>query len=232
MPSPAHLAALRAFHSGLDTRAAVERYLAGELARGQTARSALGRIRTGLGGPGSPSPANRSRWRSLNVPAAIRKLSAQRLQRALDDLGRSRAPTPQITDSIEIWLEPRIVRALQAQSIRTLADLTVRVPRLKGWWRQWKDSAPPAPAKSRAFFAAHPELTQQARTLVRFDQDELIPWERLCVPADLDGSRGTFRAPRRSCVLSARNDYEAVQTWLELQESDRLGAPTGRKPSG
>jgi len=64
------------------------------------------------------------------------KLSAQRLRRALDDLARSRASTPQITDSVEIWFRPRIVRALHAHLIRTLADLTVRVPRLKGWWRK------------------------------------------------------------------------------------------------
>jgi site-specific recombinase XerD len=38
------------------------------------------------------------------------------------------------------------------------------------------------------------------------------------MPRELDGSRGTYRAPRESCVLAANNDYEAVQAWLALQD--------------
>jgi site-specific recombinase XerD len=39
------------------------------------------------------------------------------------------------------------------------------------------------------------------------------------VPSELDGTRGEFRAPPRRCLLSARNDYDAVQAWLALHES-------------
>jgi integrase len=35
----------------------------------------------------------------------------------------------------------------------------------------------------------------------------------------LDGSNGRFRAPRRACLLNARNDFEAVQAWLALHEA-------------
>jgi site-specific recombinase XerD len=48
---------------------------------------------------------------------------------------------------------------------------------------------------------------------------DLVPWERLVVPTELDGSRGTFRAPLATCALDARNDYEAVNAWLSLHES-------------
>jgi hypothetical protein len=49
---------------------------------------------------------------------------------------------------------------------------------------------------------------------------ELVPWERLAVPGEFDGSRGAFRAPKSTCRLSADNDYEAVQGWwLALHES-------------
>ena len=47
----------------------------------------------------------------------------------------------------------------------------------------------------------------------------ILPWERLAVPDEVDGSRGTFRAPRSTCTLGATNDYEAVQAWLALHES-------------
>jgi hypothetical protein len=70
------------------------------------------------------------------------------------------------------------------------------------------------------FFAKHPALTERARALVTVNQaQELIPWERLVIPEDVDGSRGTFRAPRASCALDASNDYEAVNAWLSLHES-------------
>jgi len=45
------------------------------------------------------------------------------------------------------------------------------------------------------------------------------PWEMLVVPGEVDGSRGTFRAPPESCTLKSANDYEAVQAWLSLHES-------------
>ena len=47
----------------------------------------------------------------------------------------------------------------------------------------------------------------------------VVPWERLKVPEELNGSRGTFRGPPSSCTLSADNDYEAVQAWLALHEA-------------
>jgi site-specific recombinase XerD len=35
----------------------------------------------------------------------------------------------------------------------------------------------------------------------------------------VDGSHGSFRAPRQACTLDASNDYEAVQAWLALHET-------------
>ena len=71
-----------------------------------------------------------------------------------------------------------------------------------------------------AFFAEHPKLTERARALVPvWAYHEVVPWDRLYVPKDVDGSRGTFRAPAATCTLSAGNDYEAVQSWLALHES-------------
>lgn len=48
---------------------------------------------------------------------------------------------------------------------------------------------------------------------------EMAPWERIAVREDVDGSRGTFRAPRLACTLRADNDYQAVQAWLSLHEA-------------
>jgi hypothetical protein len=71
-----------------------------------------------------------------------------------------------------------------------------------------------------AFFAAYPPLTERARALVVVDAPEnIVPWERIVVPSDVAGPRGSFRAPRATCTLSANNDYDAVHAWLALHES-------------
>jgi site-specific recombinase XerD len=104
--------------------------------------------------------------------------------------------------------------------IRTLADLTLRVPRRRRWWAGIAGLGPAGARHIEAFFAQHPALTERARALITVNQaQELIPWERLVVPDDVDGSRGTFRAPQASCALDASNDYQAVNAWLSLHES-------------
>ncbi|WP_309600431.1 phage integrase family protein, partial [Klebsiella pneumoniae] len=57
------------------------------------------------------------------------------VERAIRLLPTLPAPKPQISDSIDQWLSPRTVRALQAYGIHTLSALTVRIPRRRGWWK-------------------------------------------------------------------------------------------------
>lgn len=125
-----------------------------------------------------------------------------------------------MTDDVERWLPARAAGAMKAHGIKTLAELTVRIPRR----RRWRTAVPGLGATGarqvEAFFAEHPQLTQQARALVPIGaQDDVVPWERLRVPHEVDGSRGAFRAPRATCTLDANNDYQAVQAWLALHES-------------
>jgi site-specific recombinase XerD len=137
---------------------------------------------------------------------------------------------PQIADDIGHWLRPRAVRVLRAHGIATLADLTVRVPRRRQWWRAIEGLGAATAKQIEAFFAAHPNLTERARALVARQpaavhaqdgaaHDVLAPWERIHVPPGVDGTAGTFRAPRSACTLDANNDYEAVQAWLSLHEA-------------
>lgn len=216
--SPAEAAAIRAVHNGLEPREAIERFAPDLLGEGTTARGALGQLRARL------VDAAKARRRNDLIPVLERvgrdaDISPRRVQTALDALAKSPVPTPAIIDPVEHWLEPASAQLLRAQKITTLAELTVRVPRLRRWWRALIGLGPVRAKRIETFFAAHPSLTAQARELVRLEQRDLIPWERLQLPRDLDGSRGTFRAPPRRCVLSARNDYEAVQAWLDLHES-------------
>lgn len=218
-PDEASLAALRAWYEGLPARDAVARYLDGKVPAGQSSRGALGRIRRQL--------ANFAKCRHRgDLAALLAHANAERTKRAravahaIDVLRSLPAPVPLVTDDIGLWLAPRAVGALHTHGIRTLADLTVRVPRRRRWWAAIPGLGAAGARQVEAFFATHPQLTERARALVVINPpQDVVPWERLELPHDVDGSRGSFRAPRSTCTLDANNDYEAVRAWLSLHES-------------
>jgi site-specific recombinase XerD len=217
LPDAASLAALRAWYEGLSAREAVTRYIA--KVDGQSSRGILGTIRRRLAGLA------RRRHREdlaelFNHPATERSRQACAVARAIELLANLPPPAPLIGDDVARWLDPRAARALQLQGIKTLAALTVRIPRRRRWWVSVPGLGVRGARKIEAFFAAHPQLTEQARALVVTEvPQDLVPWERLAVAAELDGSRGVYRAPRATCTLGANNDYEAIHAWLALHES-------------
>ena len=145
---------------------------------------------------------------------------ARKVADAVETLVTLPLPSPLVIDDIDGWLPPRSVKALRAHGIKTLADLTVRVPRRRRWWATVPGLGASGAREIEAFFDAHPELTDRARALVRLDtRGDVVPLEQLIVPAEVDGSRGTFRGPVETCTLAARNDYEAVNAWLSMHES-------------
>jgi hypothetical protein len=149
-----------------------------------------------------------------------RAKKASAVATAIEVLRRTPAPVPSITDDVADWFLPRIVQALRANRMRSLADLTVRVPRRRMWWRGIAGLGVRGARSVEAFFGAHPELTERARALVASrETPDVVPWERITTPQQLDGSKGAFRAPVATCTLSARNDHEAVTAWLERHES-------------
>lgn len=217
-PDEASLAALRGWYAGLSARDSVVRYLGSRKATGQSSRAMLSAIRRQL-----------ARYAQARQRGDLAALFSHR---AADRLGLARAathamevlrhlplPTPVITDSVEFWLPARTAAALQRAGMRTLVDLTVRVPRRKRWWTAISGLGVVGARRVEAFFAEHPDLTVRAQALVAMPMPVAKPWESLIVPADVDGSRGTFRAPRATCALDADDDHAAVRAWLALQES-------------
>lgn len=132
-PSASQLAALRAWYAGLPARAAVEQYLGESKATGQSSRAMLGDIRRQL------ASYARARHRDdlaslIAHPAAEREQRARAVRDAIEKLRQLPLPAPMVTDAVDRWLPTRSARALQNAGIRTLADLTVRVPRRRRWW--------------------------------------------------------------------------------------------------
>jgi len=218
-PTPAALAALRAWYEGASSREAVERYLQGQLDNRKSTRAIVGEIRRQL------EDVARSRQRAdlaalFRCDARKRTRYAKAVAQTMELLRSLPVPSPQVGDNIALWLPARAVVALQTAGIETLSDLTVRIPRRRQWWTSIPGLGPASARKIETFFAAHPALTERARTLIVVERQSVVaPWERLQLPHKVDGSNGAFRAPSQTCTLGASNDYEAIQAWLALHES-------------
>jgi site-specific recombinase XerD len=219
-PTASELAVLRAWYQGLDTREAVARYLGVPSAAGESSRAVIRRLRDRLCHLANA----RSRGdlaQLMRHKESERAKFARAVFRAIETLRTSPPAIPQIGDAIERWLPMRSVQALHACGIRTLADLTVRIPRRRMWWTTIPGIGATGARRIEAFFAQHPALTDSARELVALAPGSVVvPWELFAPPGEVDGSRGTFRAPRNTCALSADNDYQAVQAWLSLHEAE------------
>lgn len=217
-PTADELAAIRAWYAGMSVRKAAAQYLLERLGEGRSARGAIGRIRRTL--IAIAQRAHRDDLMSIFASSERGNEAGRVASRAIEALRHAHAPAPQITDSIEMWLPRRAVAALQLNGVTTLAELTVRIPRRRQWWKAISGLGPASARAVEAFFATHPALTERARQLIAAEpRDSLAPWERLCLPHEVDGSQGAFRASSASCTLDATNDYEAVNAWLSLHES-------------
>jgi site-specific recombinase XerD len=219
LPDAASLAALRAWHEGLSSRDAVTLYLGEAREAGQSSRGVIGAIRREI------AAFARSRHRDdlaklFTGPARKGPASARAMAAAIEQLRSAAVPVPLIGDCVDLWLAPRVAAVLRQAGIKTLADLTLRVPRCRRWWVEIDGLGAAGARQIEAFFAEHADLTDRARALlVTTSTSELVPWEKLVVPHEVDGSMGLHRAPRASCVLRASNDYAAVQAWLSLHEA-------------
>jgi hypothetical protein len=57
----------------------------------------------------------------------------------------------------------------------------------------------------------------------------VVPLEQLHVPSDLSGENGMLRAPVERCAIAARNDYDAIHTWLSTKSSELTQAAYRRE---
>lgn len=195
------------------------RYLGEDRAAGKSSLGVIGGIHRDIAAFG------RSRHRDdlakpFTGPARKGPAAARAMAAALEQLRSATVPVPLIGDGVDLWLEPRVAAVLRRAGIKTLADLTLRVPRRRRWWVDIDGLGVTGARRIEAFFAAHADLTDRARALlVTQAPTGVVPWEKLVVPHEVDGTMGLHRAPRASCVLRANNDYEAVQAWLSLHEA-------------
>lgn len=171
------------------------------------------------------------RVRASSAPARRQRLR-QRLVQAIQWLEQVGVRQPQVTDPIGSWLDERLTRLLASAGLRTLEDLMQWVSK-RGfrWYRGIPRMGPARAARIVAWLRAHeatlgPLPYPALRPLRQIDTAALspaprtgiVPFERFQTPAELDGSKGTNRAPADACSIAASTDYEALQAWLAVHK--------------
>lgn len=191
-PDIASRSGRRAGRAGVGSREAVERYCPLALNGGRSARGVIGRLRREVVGF-ALSRHRDDLARPFQCTASERTHHLRAVTRALDVLPFLQVPQPQVNDAIDAWLTPRVVPSLHRYGLRTLADLTVRIPRRRRWWLAIPGLGQRSARRIEAFFAAHPALTERARALIVTETTAtIVPWGYIRAPHEVDGSRGTF----------------------------------------
>lgn len=134
---------------------------------------------------------------------------------------------PTLSDSVSVWFRPVIARHLKAECLLTMGDLKSYIERRGHTW--YRPIPRIGPGKAKAILAWMQKNMQAAGGLVLptvtsppnqvvLDPERApvwIPLERISkVTPSLDGSAGINRN-HDFCLISARNDLEAVHAYLD-----------------
>lgn len=153
-----------------------------------------------------------------------------RQRTALNQLEELVAADPKLTDRIDGWIDPHLAKRLQDAGMTTLSDLIGAIN--TGGYR-WYVKIPKIGEKAAAQIVRWLRLPDVAnalgvslnvRALVKPRdlpsrllpatplRTDIVPLESFLMPSDLDGSHGANRGER--CLLSARDDLQAIHAWL------------------
>jgi len=171
----------------------------------------------------------------VNNPATAEILQGARqggsiTSRALEILIKAAdapAPVPHPDQPVSQWFRPLTAKALRAEHIHTLADLTaIMTNRGPSWWRGLRRIGVHRAKVMHAWMGRH-ERTLGATYAVDLmappglskivvdpqNDNPLAPIERLVAPSWLDGSEGINRDTRFN-YIGAANDLEAINNYL------------------
>lgn len=161
------------------------------------------------------------------------RLIARQLD-ALAWLERLVAQPPQSGDAVASWLHPDLVAHVETAGIFTIRQLIERINGLGlRWWTGIRAVGAGKAARILDWLRAHESsLGLSIGAHVRVKRSKLyahelarivprataiVPLEKFVVPTELDGAQGLYRAPQHLCLMKAKNDYEAVLTWIKAK---------------
>jgi site-specific recombinase XerD len=169
---------------------------------------------------------------------------------ALARLEFTLAELPDRSHALNTWFEPALAKRLEAAGLALLADLLALIERYRWrWYVQVPRIGPKTAARISTWLAANSQslrceislLALVPRRKVPADHADLVrsvprdfrgepgdtsatlvvPLEALHPPSELDGTRGTNRAPKSDNCLAATSDLAAIREWLATHANNR-----------
>jgi site-specific recombinase XerD len=129
--------------------------------------------------------------------------------------------TPHSEHALCLWVAPEPAACLIAAQLTTLSDLIKTYQHAgKAWWKTIPGLGRVSAQRVERMLTLHfsdrlEKLPKQ--DLVLFETG-VVPMERLVIPATLDGSQGTNRAPVTP-FIPMPHDLAAIQAWLALLDN-------------
>ncbi len=185
---------------------------------------------------------------SSNPTRSRRRRVIEKQLEALRWLEKLAVQDPRPGDGVGAWFSPAIAKRLESAGIPTLDALVERINGLGArWWFHVKGIGAGKGARLVEWLQANEQVlgmpigkhALMARRLTTHTVlaaavprgTSLVPFEKLVVPAELDGRAGLYRAPEWQCLLLASNDYDAIGAWINakgLAGADRALSATQR----
>ncbi|MGJ7506438.1 phage integrase family protein [Variovorax sp. GT1P44] len=151
------------------------------------------------------------------------------------------AQDPKPLDGVAAWLNPAVAARLERAGLGTLFSLVERINGVGArWWVQVPGIGERKAARILDWLqanedvlgglrvgrhAAQPraQLSPAVLMAVVSPATSLVPYEKFVLPAQLDGRAGHHRAPLADCRLTAVDDKEAIDAWLEAKQPEEAG---------
>lgn len=140
--------------------------------------------------------------------------------------GEKDKATPKLSDGISVWFRPIVFKTLAAEGLHTLGDLKAYMEtRGTGWFRPIPRLGPGKARALEKWFVSQadslgllklvPDRPQMGLVTLNPDAStRILPLDRIStVVTQFDGSQGLNRG-HQYCLISARNDLEAVHAYL------------------
>lgn len=146
---------------------------------------------------------------------------------------------PRPGDSVATWLHPALAGRLEQAGVPTLQALVDRINGIGArWWANVRGIGELKAARILDWLHANEQvlemrvgahvarprtqLTPSILAAVVPAATAIVPYEKLVLPADLDGRAGRYRAPSEKCLLVAANDHEAIGAWLASKRPEEF----------
>lgn len=157
----------------------------------------------------------------------------ERQLRLIDQLEKLLAAPMSLEDRVEDWFVLNVANRLVDGGIRTIENLAVAIAADKHkWYAKCTGIGASKADRIELFLSSHLgaiepilksrgiALQEKQRAVLTLDEIAAVPSPALAGNSDLDGSKGRLRNLNTPAAIGASNDYEAMETWLSLKQSN------------